>query len=495
MNLFKAILLVVFAFISCFVMGQDKGNKAREKCLGDDEFPLTDSAFAKMMTEYFAFTIVGTNTPTTGFKVDLNKPTITLTGNIYQNKKSKFIVNLQLIGGLKNDFGQVFSQNKLNGFFKITAGANILLKDGKGIYNADDGEPCEILKQTRKVIEANKNTLLRQADTAITLKILFHEALPATFNDFIIELKKAAIPITIKGDDRPSLMEGDAYFVNLFRGVLIKYGGSTTDADATNYANLQTKLSDKIAFKELDALITDYHRLKNVPEKVTTLQSEYAVEKLKDIWVRKRIWWINVTPFFMNSGTTFFDTTNLKLIDTASLTYGGQISFNVMSKFKASGRFLYWKFGLDLRRVDNIEELSKFEYERQAPINPDGQIRDTKTGSAYKGQLDYGPGGAIFTELYHTPLKRPFLPGYYVGLQYRNGDPWINKNKLVFDFGLLWNVTNNDKDAKNLLSIIPYVSWSNLLTEYKDHERTEKRKTSDLFSVNVRFGIPVNIGK
>ena len=78
---------------------------------------------------------------------------------------------------------------------------------------------------------------------------------------------------------------------------------------------------------------------------------------------------------------------------------------------------------------------------------------------------------------------------------YRHSEAWINKSKISGDIGMVWNVANNDTDAKNLLTIVPYVSWSNFIKEYKDAEKTRERKLSDLFSVNVKFSIPVNLGK
>jgi hypothetical protein len=40
--------------------------------------PLSPQAFRKMMRDYYSFTVVGNNTPATGFKVETAKPSITL---------------------------------------------------------------------------------------------------------------------------------------------------------------------------------------------------------------------------------------------------------------------------------------------------------------------------------------------------------------------------------------------------------------------------------
>jgi len=54
---------------------------------------------------------------------------------------------------------------------------------------------------------------------------------------------------------------------------------------------------------------------------------------------------------------------------------------------------------------------------------------------------------------------------------------------------------NNEKDSKNVLTIVPYMNWSNLLKEFKDVGKTQEKKLADLFSVGVKFGIPVNLGR
>ena len=67
--------------------------------------------------------------------------------------------------------------------------------------------------------------------------------------------------------------------------------------------------------------------------------------------------------------------------------------------------------------------------------------------------------------------------------------------KTALDLGIVWSVINDDKDAKNLLTIIPFVSWSNLNDEYKDATKTEFKKRSDLLTAGVRIGVPINISK
>jgi hypothetical protein len=63
------------------------------------------------------------------------------------------------------------------------------------------------------------------------------------------------------------------------------------------------------------------------------------------------------------------------------------------------------------------------------------------------------------------------------------------------EIGIVWNVVSNDKDSKNVLTIVPYMGWSNLMKEYKNASKTIDKKLSEVFSAGVKFGIPVNLGK
>jgi hypothetical protein len=56
-------------------------------------------------------------------------------------------------------------------------------------------------------------------------------------------------------------------------------------------------------------------------------------------------------------------------------------------------------------------------------------------------------------------------------------------------------VTNSDEESKNVLTVVPFVNWSNLLYEYEDAKHETKKELSDLFSVGVKFGIPVKLGR
>lgn len=495
----------ILLLTSTYILGQTN-------CLKEDEKPLTDSAFAKMMLDNYRFTIAGSNTITTGFKVETNKPNITLSGTVISDKMKRFIANLQLNAGVKDNLGQVFSKGKLNGFFKVTPSFNFMPGKGKGIYNAD-GERCVILKRNMRIIDANRDLILIQLDTALILEQLFQAPMPATFDDLIkkVQLRQAAEENVLKvrgtnGDPinytRPSKINSTSYYQRLAAAIILKYNpdfartAGLSDAEYYDalYQDIKTKLDQTTAFEQLDKLIKDRVRLKALPS-VNQQQAAYSVEKLADIWVVKRIWWFNASPFISNSGSTLLDTLKQKLVDTASWTYGVQLSGNMFRKFKQPGRFLYLKFGGEFKRIDNIDELSKFDYESKSPVTPSGQVNSTKTGTAWKGDLKYGFGSSLFTEFYHTPFKQVFIPGYYVNVAYKHGDVWLNKDKVSAEFGVMWNITSNDKDSKNLLSIIPYFGFSNLLKDYKDASKEDTHTLADLFYVNIKFGIPINIGK
>jgi hypothetical protein len=224
-------------------------------------------------------------------------------------------------------------------------------------------------------------------------------------------------------------------------------------------------------------------------------QSDFEIELTKSNWTWRTIRWTNIT---LNGFSNAFRTYNNDLlVKNNSLSAGVTISRSWLSKGKEPNQFLYGRLGVAVQEVTNTVEMDKFTYKKEVVIivTPAEQLKSTEEGVAYKGIYKEGVGYDLFAEGYAIPWKHEFVPGFYAKFMYRRSDVWINKSKVPVELGLVWNIINSDKDAKNLLTIVPYVTWSNILQEYKEVEKLQKRSLADLFSVNIKFGIPVNIGK
>ncbi|MBC9932738.1 hypothetical protein [Chitinophaga qingshengii] len=438
-----------------------------------DSTPLSDSAFARMMKRMYSYTIQGSEAPTSGFKIQFAEPAATLTGTIISN--DYLIITGELTGGSKNNLSEVFSGHKLSGYFKTAIGVNLLKRSFSGSYKLKNPD---LFAPTKYLIKQNYRLIGLKGDTLKALKKVFSAAYskqtaPDTLWCYVGKYLSLPVDslneIKIEGNKRDSL--------NWFTGALND--------------------SNRIKTIDLEAMLADYKRLDE--EVMPDVAKDYEIDLFRDIWARRKIWWFNISPFISNSAFSMYNVMKGQLGDTTSLSYGITLSVNLFVKKKGSARFRYWKGGVEFKRVNNLDELQKSEF-REAPVGKDAngteELKNSSPVSAYKGALVHGFGWAVFGEGYWAWAKTSFVPGIYVKPQFSHSDTWLNTSRLSLDLGLLWNVKNSgDEDSKNLLSIVPYVSWSNFLTDYKDATKAERNTLSDLFSINIKFGIPINIGK
>ncbi|MGG9972489.1 hypothetical protein ACQ33O_11905 [Ferruginibacter sp. SUN002] len=469
-----------------------KKEKKRKKDNDDRKTPLSDEAFKKMMRDFYTFTIAGSTAPTTGFKVETAKPTLSLSGNINPKKYKDWIINLQLTGGLKDNFAQLFSKNKLNAYFKSSLGINRFI--GKhGSYNYSSEWEANHIKALDK---ANAEKLLLQADSAIAINNL-------TLVEDYYSYKELWDQVVLDAEEtrkEEEAAETKDFYKDLINGLIIYYGGDPKLTDTAQiFADFKGKLLRNDATIKTATILSDNSRLKPIEEKRLDSTYDFAIEKFKNIWTGKRIWWLNLSPTFTAGSTTFYDTLKRTIDDSISTTYGLQLSLNMLHKFKESGRYFYFKFLVEGALIDNVSDLSKFDYVKNKFYDTANMVAlsENASGTAYKGSLERGFGFTTGLEIYTCPFKHTLAPGFYVASKYKYGDKWVNKNKVALDLGLIWNVTNSDKDSKNLLSIIPYASWSNILPEYTNALKTKetKRALKELFSVGLKVAIPFNLGK
>ena len=136
---------------------------------GFSQNPVSPEALSKMMIDYYNYTLVGSQTPTSGFKVETNKPSITLKGNIFSSNYRRFVINTELEGGVDNGLMQLVSGKDVNTYFKGNIGFNFLLP--KNIASHYTLSPTE-LQLTDNAFTNNKMLLARHLDTFLIIKII-----------------------------------------------------------------------------------------------------------------------------------------------------------------------------------------------------------------------------------------------------------------------------------------------------------------------------------
>lgn len=483
----------------------------------DRKKPLSYYAFQKMMRQHYNFTILGTQTPVSGFKVETNKPTVTLKGNIYTSGKNEenvskkaLIINLELTAGVSNDIQQLFSGKQLNSYFKASVGFNVPFDGGNSAKFVMDND-FEKMMLRKKVCEYREDVAV-QIDTMLVLLGLEEilngpiKTLDEAVNHIAILAGKDEYTINDYSDPqkwgRPVLYSNiKTHYRTLLIGMIKKYGADASLSDDAMFVDFVTKLGSKADNKlKSSKLLTDFNRCakfkKNRLYKYTLIDN-YEIESYKEIWTAKVISWLNFSATGLNASFKLYEAATATLMDSNSFLPGVNASYNYFKKYTVANKYLYFRVGLGVKRTNSLVDLPKFDYKKETTVNvtPTETLKTTKEGTAYQGILKHGLGLEVPIELYWAPWEHEAIPGLYGKLQYSYGEPWINKNKVSLDLGMIWNVTNADKDSKNVLTIVPYMSWSNLVKEYKDEAKSKQKKLTDLFSIGVKFGIPVNLGK
>jgi hypothetical protein len=465
-----------------------------------DEKPLSSAAFGKMMRQHYSFTIVGNNTPATGVKIETSKPSITLKGNIYNSRYKKLIVNLELTGGLNEGNMNIFSNRKLDGYLKGSVGVNYHLKYNSAKYFIDKPSKALLLK----AIWQNRESVASQLDTLIVLKNIIRNVLA---KDITLDDIVAAIVIERNNPDYTMDSYKDRQPVakpsikKLIVGILRKYypKADASWPDQKLYSEFRACMDTlQCEYVNVKKLVDDQNILDKLLEEENYLdekQWSYEIEAFKSVWGSKRITWVNATLTGTNDNFKIYDAAVLK--DTFSFLPGFNISFNFLRKWKESYRFAYWRLGAAIQRTNSIVDLPKMDYKKEETIEVTAteKLMKEKTGTAYIGELAHSECYSFYFEGYMQPWSSEYIPGLYGKIEYKHADVWLNMNKVALDLGIIWNITNGDKEARNILSVIPYASWSNIAKEYKKADKLEYKKRSELFSIGVKFGVPINLGR
>jgi hypothetical protein len=466
--------------------------------------PLTQYSYRKMMRSYYNFTILGTQTPNTGFSVETSKPTITLKGNIIRSKSRQFLVNLELTGGVDDNLMQVFSGGQLNGFFSATLGLNVMFPRGNSAKYVVNDPYLQMI--TRRKVCDYREELSLQIDSMLALRGL-QEASGKNKGISLSDLAKSLRDscranghYSVDGYYLRPFADTVQHFQKLIAGLIKRYLPEVDTSDQEKMYSTFMGLVGNSYDNTIDysSLLADVDRLYEFrdPAHKYHLKDDFEVEAYKKIWTSKRICWLNISAAGSNSSFKLYDAGSNSITDGTSFLPSLSVTWNFFKKSAKNSRYFYYRFGVVFKRVNSLTDLDKFDYSKETVITvaPGETLKSTNTGTAYNGALSHGFGFEMPLELYWAPWSREAIPGIYFKPRFNHGEAWINKNKLAVDLGLVWNVVNNDKDAKNLLTIVPYVSWSNFLKEYKEIQKVNSKSLGDLFSVGLKFGIPVNLG-
>ena len=300
----------------------------------DQERPLSPYAYRRMMRDHYNFTLMGSQTPVSGFKFETNKPTITLKGNITAPRtETGLLVNLELTGGVQNDFMQVFAGDQLNSYFKATVGFNKMLFQGN---SAKYIMPDKFMKKLiRKKVCDYREEVARQIDTFLVLD---------GFESFALTPKPqlADMAASVAARSRRDEFDIDGYtrpfdsmqneYYSKFIIALIKSYRTVADTVSTN---------DQERFEKFMYALTDTKQIQTNTPKITgdhkrlskfktdrmhnnRLRDNFEIEAYQDVWTSKRISWVNVSFSGMNSSFRLYDVGKMALTDSSSFLPGSR---------------------------------------------------------------------------------------------------------------------------------------------------------------------------
>lgn len=500
---------IVLAALTCTVFSAE----------GQTENYISPGAYRKMMADFYNYALLGTQTPTSGFKIETTKPSISLKGNIGSANFRQLITNLEIEGGLDNGLMQLLSGNKVSRYFKGSVGFNYLFPSRRQRrFELSRTEE----RLTSQAIRQHDLILARQIDSFIINKIITDDTSFLTYNfqelvqQIVGERRKSEY--RIDGVPDPNITAQMDYFKALTIVFFRKYGayGRLSDSLLRTLpeqdrliqegelllGNFRTQLNTPgDTTIKAEKMLADYDRIKEPllrkHYQLNDKKYDYEIQLTKVNWPSRRIWWVNLSlsagynKFWLVNGAKTDVTQDDVWIPAATL------SINHFIKSMESARFSFIRAGLMIQKATSLTDLSQYTYKKDTKIYNQGgvEIKSTEEGIAYDGVLAEEFGLDLFVEGMVQPTKLLGFPGLYIKAMYRRSDAWFNQTKIPLELGLLWAVNSQDKDAKNLLSIIPYVSWTSLRKEYKDATLSELRTGRDKFSFGIKVGIPVNIGK
>ena len=481
--------------LTVFLIQISYAQKASKK--DTTEYPLNDKDFAKMMIGHYGYTILGSESPATGLKVETTNPSIALSGTIYKNTSGTAIVNLDLAGGVSSGFMDIFSNNKLSGYYKGALNINWMTPKNSAKFE----HPNKWLTRSQKrQILVDSTNLSHKAYTALIYSSLmdssiFNQPSLVRLNTVYLERQKSYGNVT-------TILPINT-LEELVRRIVYSYDSALDTTLSTDKLMLAfvKRFKDSNDTERQVKFIKAYQNRAALLKSTKDSISNQHIKTFKDLYSRITIRWVNFTPGFSNASFWIYNPTEGTLKAKRSFLPFLKVSFNEFTQNqKHKERFTYWLFGGSLRAVDKLEEFSKFNYKKsqELKISDTEKISKEETGLAYLGDKnEHGAGFDLFGELYNTRWPGYFknFPGLYFKAQYTHAAVWRDDNRLSSEAGLIFNFTNNTKDAKNRLSVMPFAAFSNVLEQRKPDDPFSTVPLHDRFFAGIRFGVPINLGK
>ncbi|RBQ12056.1 hypothetical protein [Pedobacter miscanthi] len=514
MNLFLKImpLGMVFLIYSYCAIGQTvKVDSIPENILLQkvEGHPLSPYAFNQFLVNNYSFAILGTQTPVSGVKVETVKPSITLSGNVHVSKSKKYILNLELVAGAKEGLMEVFSKNKTSGVFKASFGLNMLSPwRNSGFYLREDTKKRTddlFLKDRQLALSdslsrINKYIKIGIIHQVLSDKVFFMSPTVDNFKALYLKYKKVPVDndlitretklilevLALYGVTDPKLEDALSHFVSRWK-----------NAEQNAFVSVGPKLTDSISRSQSVNFEKNYQLgLRSI----SLAKDSLALAELnmnKSRYHSILINWFNISPSISNTSFQLYHENPVSLSPANSFVPALRLAYSIYRKYpNTSNRFWLGILSVTPKRTNSLEEMEKFSYKTtQSLAAPEGStISSEETGTAYKGEYLAGFGTDFSFEGYVSPWTKPFIPGFYAKVGFIYGKPWVNRHQFPAEFGLLYNLKSSVKESVNLLSIIPYVAWSNLKNSVT-YVKKEAVPLHDKFSFGVKVGVPINIGK
>jgi len=471
--------------------------------------PLSPYAFNRFLVDSYSFAILGTQTPVSGLKVETVKPSITLSGNLHVSMSKKYIFNLELAAGAKEGLMEVFSKNKTSGQFKASVGFYILSPwRNTGFYPEQSSKKETddlLLRDTQLGLSDSLTRINKYVKIGIIHQVLSDKRyflLPDVDNFKALYLEYKKVP----KDNSLIVRE-----TKLILAVLSQYGIKDIKLEdalkhfARRWQNAERNAFVTTAAKDADSISRSQVVLfeKNYLDGQKSIKLAMDSLAMAEMNVNKHrynriiINWFNVNPSISNTSFQMYHENPVSLSAKNSFVPAIRFAYSIYSKTPSnSGKFWLGILSITPKRTNSLDEMEKFSYKTEqtltAPLG--SSVSSEETGTAYKGEYLVGFGTDVSIEGYFCPWNKPFIPGFYGKIGFAYGEPWVNRHQFPAELGLLYNLKSSVKESVNLLSIIPYVSWTNLKKSVTYVTR-ENIPLHDKFSVGVKVGVPINIGK
>jgi hypothetical protein len=507
----KSTLLLPLALLLA-TSGFAQTNPKPAKC--KTKQPLPSDAFDKMIVQDITYAIIGESTPTSGVKVDVVKPEITISGAFVPKSTAKYMYDVFSFdfkaGTVDRNVGLLKGFSSFNAGFELKPSFHFIPAWNSAKYGkCKDAQPKTLLLEAQNALADRAQTAAVDSFYASAILRNYHLAKTGVVADPLVPLpaaptekqKEILIHLVKKYTNNPALAlkPDDGLDVILRVAPAVEWD----PADATRI--------DPDTYK--DKIVQDYARYHKAYEGREAAALAKKITNAAEIWTQKSYYWFTVSPF----GRT-------EKLDEYYATPEVKDSY-----FKAGYRFYYgvagyankyvvWpqkvatllRVGASWSHSNNLAALSSYNYETRSPFYASGTAvtEKAKTGTAYNHEdIRSGAVGQLNLECYVLPLNT-LVPGLYLSSSASYGGVYrlpqvVNRgdDKLLvgLEGGVVFNINSRDKDKeKNLLSLLVYVRHKDLTDELRTATATGIEESKSDYEkrnlvLGLRVGIPITL--